>query len=84
MSDLIHTIPPHMRAALLRYTKDHIEPGSFLRAVLENNLKEAVARADGINRHRLIDYVTYLYNEAPSACWGSPEKVQAWLDLREL
>jgi hypothetical protein len=26
--------------------------------------------------------VIYVHNAMPSACWGSPEKVEAWLKLR--
>jgi hypothetical protein len=50
-----------------------------MRAVLENNLVEAFGRADETNAARMRDWATWLFNEAPSTCWGSPEKVQAWL-----
>jgi hypothetical protein len=72
-------IPPHMHGALVRYIEDRIEPGGFLGAVLQNNLKEAIGRGDHLNLNKLPDYVTFLYNHAPSGCWGSPEKVFAWL-----
>lgn len=57
-------------------------PGDFLRAVLENDLSEACGRADLFNRRKLYEYVVWLYNEAPSKCWGSREKVKAWRGLR--
>ena len=72
-------IPEHIRAGFRRYVEDHVEPGGFIMACLENNLKEAFGRADDVNRARMFDIVTFLYNEAPSACWGSPAKVKAWL-----
>lgn len=74
-------IPSHMHGGLYRYLVSGIEPGDFLMAVLENNLREAVGRADHINQPKLPDYIRYLYNYAPSKCWGSPEKVAAWVEM---
>lgn len=70
-------------APLMRYVNDKIPPGSFLRAVLENNLKDAMGRADMTNRRRVFEYVEWLYNKAPGVCWGSPENVEAWLARRQ-
>jgi len=62
-------------------THDHKRPvGDFLTAVLHNNLTEAVARADDENIKNLPAFVGYLYNEAPSLCWGSKERVAEWLN----
>lgn len=72
-------IPEHMRDGMRLYIENGIEPGSFLRAVLENDLMEACSRADDINRHRLFDFAWFLYNGAPCECYGSPENVRAWL-----
>jgi hypothetical protein len=58
-----------------------IPPGSFLEAVLTNNLRCAVERADEYNRDNLVNWVTLLYNHVPAACWGSPEKYQQWVDI---
>ncbi|HRR29658.1 MAG TPA: hypothetical protein P5270_09905 [Victivallales bacterium] len=60
-----------------------IMPGSFLEAVLRNDLKEAMGRADVFNRRKVFEYVQWLYNKAPSDCWGSNDKVDAWLNERE-
>ena len=76
---LAWAVPEHTLPAILRYINDHIEPGGFLVAVLSNDLKESFARADIENREALFNIVAYLYNEAPENCWGSPEKVKAWL-----
>ncbi|MCR4300672.1 MAG: hypothetical protein NUV51_03605 [Sulfuricaulis sp.] len=72
-------IPDRMMEALTRYVEQHVPTGDFLLAVLENNLSEAVGRADDENLQNLPAYVAYLYNEVPSTCHGSPEKVTAWL-----
>jgi hypothetical protein len=71
-------IPEHMRGGMLRWIEHGIYPGGFLTAVLENDLVGAVSRADHINIHRIPDYVRYLFNDAPSDCWGGPDEVRAW------
>ena len=72
-------IPAYMGEGLMRYIEHGIEPGSFLMAVLNNDLAEAIGRADERNMANLPAYVSYLWNEAPSTCWGSSEKVTAWI-----
>lgn len=77
------TLPEHMQDGMRLYIESGINPGSFLRAVLENNLMEALGRADHINRHALFEYGSFLYNEAPPNCFGSPENVAAWIKAHE-
>lgn len=72
-------IDTDMLDALRRYIFEAIPPGDFLMAVLCNDLKEAVGRADHRNIGAIPAYVALLYNDAPGTCWGSEEKVQAWL-----
>jgi hypothetical protein len=72
-------VPSHMHGGLIRYLECGIEPGHFLYAVLSNDLRRAVERADLTNLHRLADYVKFLYNYAPSSSWGSPERVSDWI-----
>lgn len=76
-------LPEHMRGSMKRYIEDKISPGGFLTAVLENNLVKALGRADYINKDKIYDIVAFLYTEAPSQCWGSPEKVNKWLVWEE-
>lgn len=76
-----YLIPSHMHGAIERYIVQGIPPGSFLTAVLSNDLKEAVARADHENQESLVNWVKFLYNHVPGAAWGSPEKVTAWYAL---
>lgn len=73
-----YDIPDNMRPALLAWVNDGIRPGSFLTAVLENNLMEAVGRADSKNALHLKDYAAFIYNAVPSGCHGSAQKVDAW------
>jgi len=62
-----------------RYVNQGIPPGGFLEAVLSNDLKGALGRADEENRRDLFEIVQYCYMEIPSDCWGSAEKVSEWL-----
>ena len=69
--------------ALNRYVTLHVPTGDFLRGVLSNNLLESFELADDENLAALHEIVMYIYNEIPSRCWGSPEKVKAWLGERD-
>lgn len=72
-------IPSRMWGGIARYIIDHIEPGDFLVNVAQNDLCGACRCADDENQLLLFDYVKFFYNHAPSACWGTPERVEAWL-----
>ncbi len=74
-------LPEHIRGGVQRYIEEGCPVGSFLAAVISNDLKESFGCADEVNRQRLFDIVSFFYNEAPSPCWGSPEKMRAWLKM---
>lgn len=78
-----YEIPDYMMPGLTRYVEQGIEPGSFLYAVLCNDLKDACGRADENNLANLPAYAAWIYNEAPAQCHGSPERVQAWIESFE-
>jgi hypothetical protein len=71
-------IPDYMMDGIQLYLEHGIHPGHFLRAVITNDLAEACGRADDENIENLPAYVAYFWNEAPSACWGSVEKMKKW------
>ena len=73
-------IPGHCRDGLLLYLEKGVPVGSFLEAVLSNDLREACARADDINRRSLFDYVQFLYRYAPIPAWGSAEAYRKWIE----
>jgi hypothetical protein len=77
-------LPEHMQDGTRLYVEHGLAPGSFLTAVICNDLREAMSRADDINRARLFDIVSWFYNEAPAPCWGSPEKFAAWVEQRQV
>lgn len=64
------------------YVTNHIEPGGFLRAVLENNLTAAVGAADDWNIQTLPNIVIYVYNNLPAICCGNPAAVSQWLGAK--
>ena len=76
-------IPDYMRDGITLYVEHGILPGSFMTAVLENKLVQAVGHADDTNSRLLKNYAMFLYNEMPSQSWGSPEKVDKWAKARQ-
>ena len=72
-------IPDRLMKGMKRYVEGHIKPGDFLSAVIRNDLSDALARADPISRLLLHDIVKWFWNEAPSTCWGSSDKMHKWL-----
>ena len=60
------------------YIERGIQPGSFLQAVLANDLAKAATRADSANSELLREWALFLLNELPENCWGSWETVRNW------
>lgn len=77
-------IPEQVLLSLRAYADHHLETGGFLRSVLANDLMESVGRADHDSLVALPSICSYVYNEIPGACHGSPEKVAAWIKGRKL
>jgi hypothetical protein len=73
-------IPEYMEGAIQRYIDHGIPPGGFLSAVICNDLSGACGHADDENRRNIPAFVAYFYNEAPADCWGSREKMAAWIE----
>ena len=63
---------------------DHCyEPGSFLMAVLRNDLTQAVFKADHINRQKIPEIAAWVFHNAPYGSWGSDEAIRGWLNKNE-
>lgn len=73
--------PTHVVGGVRRYIEHAIPPGSFLTAVICNDLKEACGRADDENQRNLCEIVKWFYNEAPHDCWGSEDAMRTWRGL---
>ena len=85
MTDINYALlPEHLRDGMRRYIEEHFRPdGDFLFGVLINNFIEACGPADSISIQHLPEIALFLYNEAPSGCWGSTRKVEKWLKAKE-
>lgn len=71
------------RNSLERYQNEHVPTGGFLRAVLANDLMQAMGRADIENRRDIFEIVGYIYNDMPGSCHGSYAIVGKWLVRNE-
>lgn len=76
-------IPERMMPAIRRYIDYGKRPGSFLSAIIQNNLSEAFARADSENVENIGAFVAYFWNECPLGCWGSKGKMEKWMENKE-
>lgn len=74
----LQRIPEHMHGAVERYVNSGIPPGSFLEAVLANDLQGSVSRADGINKYHIPAWVDFVHWHLPAVCHGSYEAVNEW------
>ena len=71
-------VPPHIHESIrLWITKGH-PLGHFLKAVIENDLRSAMNRADPQNRLKLYDIIRFFTNHAPAMCWGYTGATKAW------
>lgn len=71
-------IPPRMHEGIINYLEFGILPGQFLRAVICNDLKAAVANADDENKWIIPVYVVFFYNEVPAIAVGSKNNMHEW------
>jgi len=69
-----------LKHGLIMYVNQGISTGSFLRAVLMNDLRMAFAFADDYNKSHMDEIVKYVEEHVPVQAWGSAEKVTLWLD----
>jgi hypothetical protein len=74
-------IPQYMMGGIIRYISEGIPPGDFLKAVITNNLRDAIGRADDFNLRNLPAYPAFFYNKAPGLCWGNQERMEKWIEF---
>ena len=75
----VYGVPEHIQEGIAAYIVQGRPPGDFLRCVFSNMLMESFGRADSINKHSMVQIVSFLYNEAPSECLGSKEIYENWI-----
>lgn len=71
-------IEPRFKESIDAYVAAGRPTGDFLRAVLCNDLRESIRRADENALDNLPHIVAYAYWEIPAPCWGNPERVREW------
>ena len=71
-------IPADILAAIHRWVEYRDFPGTFLTYVLRGDLFNAY-RTGGESLAALPAILHYLHWEVPGLCYGSPEKVSAWV-----
>jgi hypothetical protein len=74
-------LPSQMERSVVLYVLYRVKPGSYLMALLENDLLGVINRADDQNISLIKQWIRLLYNcEAiPGDCWGSTDRVKTWL-----
>lgn len=78
---LARRVPDHMQEGIAYWVLFGRPTGRFLNALLCGDLFTAVRCADDKNSAAMYDWCMFLWNAAPSGCFGSKEKVRAWTGL---
>lgn len=80
-------IPAHTINGLVSWVYDGNMPGGFLQAVLDNNLIEALGRADSENIVALDAIARFVYNWCPMDCHslksGLKREFAGWKGMME-
>lgn len=76
---MLDGIPAQTKQSLQDYIERGTPVGSFLHAVLSNDLAGAVFKADKANKAWLTEIVGWVAYHAPEASWGSEAKVIRWI-----
>ena len=76
-------IPDHILPGLARYVTRGIVPGSFMRAMLCNDLAGAVNSADSDNIRKIPAIYGFFYQYIPSAAWGREDKLRKWVQSKQ-
>lgn len=80
-ADKLHQyrVPIHDHQGLLDYIMHGRQMGGFLTCVVCNDLFGAFGKADWVNKERMSDIVSFIYNVAPNNCWGDEVTVTQWM-----
>jgi len=73
-----HIVRNHCMNGALEHVLFGTPMGHFLTYLFENDLVRAYGQADDSNTKHMREWAAWLFNSAPSDCWGSEEKVLDW------
>lgn len=76
-------VSPIIQDSVNRYIKDACPVGSFLQAVIENNLEAAAMKADIHNSVTLVAITAYVHNKIPPIARGSKAAYANWIKPKE-
>ena len=77
-AEALDSIPINLHSGLVRHILAGQPTGSFLAALLTNDLMESVVLADPNSLANLRPLCIFLHNHTPPLCHGSHAKVAAW------
>lgn len=58
--------------------------GGFMFALMSGNLYKAIQKADSTNKLQLVQLAEWIYSHAPTGCYGSSDRVNAWAESNGL
>ncbi len=79
--NLADTVPEHLREGLARYVIHGIIPGSFLQAVIGNDLHGAIRLGDDDSLAGIKSILSFLWNSTPAQCFGDRVRLVQWRGL---
>lgn len=71
-------IPPGVKQSIDDYVLHGVHSGSFVEAMMANDLMESFGWADESSRSAMFRITCYLYNSVPRGCRGSLDVVEEW------
>jgi hypothetical protein len=76
-------IPMRMRNSIELYVNYGVPPGDFLGGIICKDLPTCMDHADDENLWLIPLYYAWFYNEAPSWCWGTCDKMSRWMIAKQ-
>ena len=73
-------VPEHTRESIKQWIEHGVDAGSFINALMANDLFLAISKADDRNKTSFTSIVSWIWNYAPAACYGSYDICQSWAD----
>ncbi len=73
-------VPVGTASQIVDYVAHGVPLGSFLKAVMLNDLVESYKFADVINTAHMREIVRFLYQYCPMSCHGSQDIYYQWID----
>lgn len=77
-----HVLPENLQESIDAFVELGRPTGGFLQAVLDNDLRQAFAKADERSIEALPAVIGYLYNECPAECWGFNGASAEWIQQK--